>query len=167
MDLDILLIQRMKSGDDTAIERFVRKYYPQILQYCRLHIHDPGHAEDLTQETFERFFRSLRQYQPYGKPANYLYAIAANNCRDYYRRKKDELLTETLPEPEDRRMEHLEQWMDLRAALRTLSPEFREVAILFFLQERKQKEIARILGIGLPLVKYRIRKIREKLRELI
>ena len=82
MDLDILLIQWMKSGDDTAIERFVRKYYPQILQYCRLHIHDPGHAEDLTQETFERFFRSLRQYQPYGKPANYLYAIAANNCRD-------------------------------------------------------------------------------------
>ncbi|MDE6896114.1 MAG: hypothetical protein K2P43_08035 [Lachnospiraceae bacterium] len=57
--------------------------------------------------------------------------------------------------------------MDLRAALRTLSPEFREVAILFFLQERKQKEIARILGIGLPLVKYRIRKIREKLRDLI
>lgn len=76
-------------------------------------------------------------------------------------------MTETFPEPEDRRMEHLEQWMDLRAALRTLSPEFREVAILFFLQERKQKEIARILGIGLPLVKYRIRKIREKLRDLI
>ncbi len=31
MDLDLLLIQRMKSGDNTAIESFIRKYYPQIL----------------------------------------------------------------------------------------------------------------------------------------
>ncbi len=36
MDLDLLLIQRMKSGDNAAIESFIRKYYPQILQYCRL-----------------------------------------------------------------------------------------------------------------------------------
>ena len=50
MDLDLLLIQRMKSGDNAAIESFIRKYYPQILQYCRLHVHDPGYAEDLTQE---------------------------------------------------------------------------------------------------------------------
>ena len=151
MDLDLLLIQRMKSGDNTAIESFIRKYYPQILQYCRLHVHDPGYAEDLTQETFEHFFRSLRQYQPYGKPENYLYAIAANSCRDYYRRKKDELLPETLPEPEDHRMERLDQWMDLQAAF----------------QRKKQREIARILGIGLPLVKYRIRMVREKLKSLV
>lgn len=167
MDLDLLLIQRMKSGDNAAIESFIRKYYPQILQYCRLHVHDPGYAEDLTQETFEHFFRSLRQYQPYGKPANYLYAIAANSCRDYYRRKKDELLPETLPEPEDHRMERLDQWMDLQAAFQSLSPEFKEVAILYFLQGKKQREIARILGIGLPLVKYRIRMVREKLKSLI
>ena len=63
MDLDLLLIQRMKSGDNTAIESFIRKYYPQILQYCRLHVHDPGYAEDLTQETFEHFFRSLRLWK--------------------------------------------------------------------------------------------------------
>ena len=36
-------------------------------------------------------------------------------------------------------------------------------AVLFFVQERKQKDIAKILGIGLPLVKYRIRKARELL----
>lgn len=166
MDLDLLLIQRMKNGDDAAIEGFVRKYYPQILRYCCLHIHDPGYAEDLTQETFERFFRSLRQYHAYGKPSNYLYAIAANGCRDYYRRKKEEFPAETLPEPAGDCMDRVEQWMDLRAALQSLSPELKETAILFFFQGKKQKEIARILGIGLPLVKYRIRKIREKMKDL-
>lgn len=32
MDSDFLLIHRMKNGDDTAIETFVRKYYPVILR---------------------------------------------------------------------------------------------------------------------------------------
>ena len=40
-------------------------------------------------------------------------------------------------------------------------------AVLFFLQERKQREIAKILGIGLPLVKYRIHKARELLAQFL
>ena len=59
MDGDFLLLHRMQNGDDQAIESFVRKYYPKILRYCHLHIKDSGFAEDLTQETFARFFRTL------------------------------------------------------------------------------------------------------------
>lgn len=77
----------------------MEKYYPAILRYCRLHIDDYGYAEDMAQETFARFFRTLRQYRHYGKAANYLYAIAANACRDYYRQSKNrELPTEQLPD---------------------------------------------------------------------
>ncbi len=63
MDADFLLLHRMRDGDDQAIEDFVRKYYPVILRYCHLHIQDTCYAEDLTQETFARFFRTLSQYQ--------------------------------------------------------------------------------------------------------
>lgn len=48
-------------------------------------------------------------------------------------------------------------------ALDSLPEEIREVAVLYFVQERKQKDIARVLGIGLPLVKYRIGRARELL----
>ena len=37
------------------------------------------------------------------------------------------------------------------------------MTILFFFQEVKQTEIAKILGIGLPLVKYRIKRAKELL----
>ena len=90
MDADFLLLHRMRHGDDQAIEDFVRKYYPMILRYCQLHIQDLGYAEDLTQETFARFFRTLNQYQHYGKAANYLYVIAGNLCRDHHK-KPDKL----------------------------------------------------------------------------
>lgn len=99
MDRDDLLVLKMRGGDEKALETFVEKYYPAILRYCRLHIDDYGYAEDMAQETFARFFRTLRQYRHYGKAANYLYTIAANACRDYYRQSKDrELPTEQLPD---------------------------------------------------------------------
>ena len=162
MDSDFLLIHRMKNGDDTAIETFVRKYYPVILRYCHLHINDKSYEEDATQEVFARFFRTLNQYQHYGKAQNYLYVIAANICRDFYR-KPDEVSIDELPEEPILEMEPLDLRFDVHSALEKLPPELREITILFFFQEVKQKEIARILGIGLPLVKYRIKRAKELL----
>lgn len=162
MDEDFLLIRRMKNGDEQAIETFVRKYYPRILRYCHLHVSDPGYAEDLTQETFARFFRTLKEYQHYGKALNYLYVIAGNLCSDYFR-KPPELPLEELPEQTVDGPEPMDLRLDVRLALEKLPPELREVTILFFFQEVRQKEIAGILGIGLPLVKYRIKRAKELL----
>lgn len=162
MDADFLLIHRMKSGDDEAIEVFVQKYYPVILRYCHLHIRDQGYAEDATQEVFARFFRTLNQYQHYGKAQNYLYVIAANICRDFYRTPQEASMEE-LPEEPVCEMAPLDLQIDVHQALEKLPPELKEVTILFFFQEVKQKEIAKILGIGLPLVKYRIRRAKELL----
>ena len=162
MDADFRLIHRMKNGDDTAIETFVRKYYPVILRYCHLHLSDKSYAEDATQEVFTRFFRTLNQYQHYGKAQNYLYVIAGNICRDFYR-KPLELSVEELTEDLVFEMEPLDLRLDVHSALEKLPPELREVTILFFFQEVKQKEISKILGIGLPLVKYRIKRAKELL----
>ena len=166
MDADFLLLHRMRHGETQAIEDFVRKYYPLILRYCHLHIRDFGFAEDLTQETFARFFRTLSQYQHYGKAANYLYVIAGNLCRDYHK-KPGEIPMEELPEQPVYQMETLDLRLDIHRALEQLPPELREVTILYFFQELKQKEISKILGIGLPLVKYRIRRAKELLEQLI
>ena len=70
---------------------------------------------------------------------------------------------EELPEQPVYQMEFLDLRLDIHWALEQLSPELREVTILYFFQELKQKEIARILGIGLPLVKYRIKRAKELL----
>ena len=152
MDGDLLLLLRMRQGDEQ----------PMILRYCQLHIQDLGYAEDLTQETFARFFRTLSQYQHYGKAANYLYVIAGNLCKDFHR-KPGEIPMEELPEQPVHQMDALDLRLDIRRALERLPAELRDVAILYFFQELKQKEIARILGIGLPLVKYRIRRAKELL----
>ena len=162
MDMDFLLVKKMRMGDEEAVELFVTRYYARILAYCQVHVSDRGYAEDMTQETFAHFFRTLKQYRHYGKAANYLYAIAANVCRDYHRKRK-EIVTENIPEQEDVGAGDPEGRMDVQIAFERLPEELREPAVLYFQQEQKQKDIAVMLGIGLPLVKYRIRRAREML----
>ena len=66
MDTDFLTIRKMKQGDEAALDAFVRKYYGDILKYCTFHSSDQREAEDLTQETFVRFFAKLSEYRYQG-----------------------------------------------------------------------------------------------------
>lgn len=168
MDSDFFLIQKMKNGDDGAVENFVRKYYPKIFQYCLLHIRDRGDAEDLTQETFLKFFQSFERYQHRGKCSAFLYAIASNACRDYYRKAKEQYVEE-IPEraEEDREMGTAEIRMDVENAVARLPEELKETAILFFFQGMKQREIAKLMYIKLSLVKYRVTRAKKLLGEYL
>ncbi len=163
MDSDFLLIYKMRQGDDGAWDAFVRKYYGDILNYCHFRCRDRETAEDLTQEVFLRFVGALETYRHRGKAKHYLYAIAGNLCRDLGSRRQ------TLPleaagelraaeaDPEDR--------LVLEEALRRLPEEFREVVLLHYYQGLKLAEVAAVLGIGLPLVKYRLKRAKELLRK--
>ena len=166
MDEDFWLIRRMKQGDEQAIEDFVRKYYPVILRYCRIHIQDPGYAEDMTQETFARFFRTLPNYQHYGKAANYLYNIAGNACRDFCKKPK-EVPLEGLSREMGTEPEANDAHLAVALALDALPPELREAAVLFYIQGLKQREIADLLHISLPLVKYRLGKAKAQLQQIL
>lgn len=178
MDGDLTLIRKMKQGDREAFEAFVQKYYGEILKYCGWHCPDPEEAKDLTQETFVRFMGGLSGYHHKGKAKNYLYTIAGNLCKDYYKKSRKYLNQElsnreavsgenalyalaTGPETQVTDKVFVE-W-----ALGQLSEEFREVVILYYFQDLTLAQIARVLDIGLPLVKYRLRQARQKLKALI
>ena len=55
----------------------------------------------------------------------------------------------------------------METAMKNLPDELREVVILHYFQGLSIRELARILQIGLPLAKYRIRKAKEMLRALL
>lgn len=185
---DFWSVRKMKNGDERALEAFVRAYYPSILKYCYRHVFDVDAAEDLTQETFEHFFGSLDRYRHYGKALNYLYVVAGNLCKNYCRKKKEIVFSQIAGSTASGKSEEAvfvqegrEMWhkqgdtsgaqrvlrMDLERAVAQLPEELREVVLLHYFQELKQREIAEILGIGLPLVKYRIKKAREQLKDIL
>lgn len=169
MDTGFILIQRMKQGDEKALDIFVRKYYEEIYKYCRFHCFDKAYAEDMAQETFLKFFANLPAYHFKGKTKNYLYTIAGNLCKDFYNKKKD------LPVQEDEFMQsvatdHMDSILDkvmVETALKSLPKELYEVIILYYFQELKIKEISDVLHISLSLVKYRLTQAKKKMKEFI
>lgn len=170
MQQDFLLVRKMQNGDEAAMDIFVQKYYPKILQYCGYHCPDREAAFDLTQETFERFFRNLIHYHHKGKALNYLYTIAGNLCIDQIRkskRKEHESLTGAEDASGQDSLAGLDDKMLIETALARLPDELREVVILHYFQEFSMRETADILQIGVPLVKYRIKKAKEQLKALI
>ena len=179
MDEDSLLIRRMRKGDEKAIEIFVRKYYGDILNYCNRHVSDSCMAEDMTQETFEHFFSSLETYRHYGKAKNYLYVIAGNLCRNVYRSgTRAAQLTADMDDSfyadrtqgslgngsADSSAAIIDMKVDLQRALEELPEDQRTVLILYCFQELKLREIAAVLDIGVPLVKYRLAQARKNMR---
>ena len=171
MKSDFLLIREMKQGQEQAYDLFVRKYYEEILNYCLHHCHDQKYAEDLTQETFIRFFSKLSSYQYKGKTKNYLYKIAGNLCKDFYKKVKEIPVEEESPcwrlDDGGKVVDGIIDKHILEKAIGQLQPELYEIIVLYYFQELKQKEIANILQIGLPLVKYRIRSAKRQLEEIL
>ncbi len=171
MDFDLLLIQKMKRGNENAFDIFIRKHYEKILKYCRYHCLDISYAEDLTQETFLHFFEKLSDYHYIGKTQNYLYTIAGNLCRDYYKKIKESPLEKQSKEIQNglwqSETEDILNKITIETALNNLPEELQDVIVLCYFQELKLTEISKILQISLPLVKYRIKQAKMRLEKLL
>ena len=147
------------------MEEIYKQYSNTVYKYLFCLTHNEDVAEDLTQEVFTRFFSNLYRYKEYGKVKNYLYTIAGNTVKNYYKKKKD-IPSEELLKSEGRSKNHVEEIgvrLTIEQAVRKLPEEIRETAVLYFFQELKQREIAELLHIKLSLVKYRIGRAKELL----
>ncbi|WP_297452526.1 RNA polymerase sigma factor SigE [uncultured Corynebacterium sp.] len=129
-------------------------------------------AEDLTQETFMRVFRSLKSYRP-GTFEGWLHRITTNLFLDMVRHRQV-IRMEALPENYDRvpgTLKTPEQAVDdamldpdLEIALAELQPDYRAVVVLCDVVGLTYEEIASTLGIKMGTVRSRIHRARSSLR---
>lgn len=137
------------------LEKTIRKYYDEIFRYCYHHVESRDVAQDLCQDTFLSFIEHYAQYRQIGKTKNYLYTIARNKCRDYYRKREPVFMAEV---PQQETGERMEETVAVRQMVMSLPEEIREAVMLRYFQGMKYKEIAGILGITTSLTKYRVKK---------
>ena len=145
------------------LEKIIRKYYDEIFRYCYHHVASRAMAEDLCQDTFVSFIEHYGEYRHEGKTKNYLYTIAKNKCKDYYK-KKTPLIMEEVPEQEV--VQSIEESIVIRQMVMNLPEELREAVVLRYFQNLRYKDIAAILKVSSSLVKYRVKKGLEMLSEM-
>ena len=162
------LIRKLHTGDRSALDRIVEKYYDDIYKFCLYMTMDETDSYDIVQEVFLRFIKYADSYI-HGNLKGYLLIIARNLCRDYFRKREKEktvnLTADTVSERDG--IEGAEQKLLLDMILQKLPIEQRETVVLRFREEMRFQDIARILDCSVSTVKSRcrlgIRRMRKEL----
>ena len=147
----------------------IEQQYDKLLRYCYMKLRDRTLAEDVTQETFIRFFES-KDYHSIGKEMAYLYTIARNLCIDYFRKQKEELIEDLpakiqeMPDSSDK-VESIVDRVSIEQALDRLTADEREAVVLRFSGELSVEDIAKSMDISRFAVRRRISSALEKLRK--
>jgi RNA polymerase sigma-70 factor, ECF subfamily len=161
--------------EETALP-FIDVVYDSVLRLTG----DPANAQDLTQETFLRAFRSFDTFQAGSNCRAWLLRIAYNLfCNDYRKRRRlpeaftadgdtdpfDELATDE-PGPEEAAIRLLDH-ESLHWALAQLPEEFRTAVTLVDIHGLSCAEAAEVMGTPRGTVLSRLHRARGRLRKLL
>ena len=166
------LMTRFAQGEASAFDALFERHAASVHAYLSRVVGGGTAADDLAQATFLSVVRSRGRYHAGIQFRPWLYAIATNAARDYFRRSGREQLTEKgelpadapadSPPPRDSALERR-----VRSALEQLSPQQREVIILNRFEGFSMAEIAAAVGASETAVKVRAHRGYERLRALL
>ena len=173
-DEDRSLLQMVRRGEPEGATELFRKYSAPLLRYADRLLGSRAEAEEVAQEVFLKLIARVDQYDGRAPVASWLFAIAANACRDRLRKagRRTSVPLEAVaeaageePSP-DRTLLEAERRRLVRTALLRLSDDQREALILARYHDLPYAEIARALEISEGAVKTRIFRAMEKLKDV-
>lgn len=184
---DYQLVQAaLHKGDQRAYAELMKNYRDSLYFLLLKMTNDPTDAEDLTIEAFGKAFRNLHQYTPNYAFSTWLFKIASNNCIDFIRRKRKNIVS--LDQPigsdgdEDYTIHHkvaaetpdpeesfiIKQKIQLmRAIVERLKPHYRMLVEMRYFKELSYEEIAVELDLPLGTVKAQLFRAREFLYQIV
>lgn len=172
-------MERAHKGDTDAFSQVYDFYAPKIFRFVFLKIGNRENAEDLTSETFMRFWIYIQKEKITKDSAeSIIYRISRNLIIDFYRKKEvatteiDEIIANKIfDENQDfiEKMINKEEIREMMEAIKELKDEYQEVIILKFVEELEIEEIAEITGKSkgsVRVISHRALKSLEKILKL-
>lgn len=164
-------LQDFQKGKKEAFSQLMDQYGDLVYHMLARMISDPEEAKDLAQETFLKAYKNRTQFHGDSGFYTWVYKIALNCARDYWRKKKEstplfqvDLLSDGTNRTEQAVMERWNLEMILRR-IDSLEEEFREAVIFRDVLGLSYQEIGSILDLPDGTVKSRISRGRQQLRK--
>ena len=173
---DETLVATAQMGDEQAFETLVKRHRSRIFAIALRYTRVREDAEDVVQQTFQKTFVCLNNFEGKSSFSTWLTRIAINEALMHLRRARAfrEVSIDDLNGDEGigphfniatcmRREEARILWI----AIRQLTPRMRSVLELKELRELSARETARHMGLSVAAVKGRVFHGRKKLRKHI
>ena len=146
-----------------TMETVIRTYGSTLYRLCFVMLGNESDAEDAVQEAFIKYLQKAPQFKSPDHEKAWLLTVAANQCRDVlrFRKRHPQINADSLERgsatPSD---------SGILEALMALPEPFRLVLTLYYVEEYRIDEIARIIRRTPSAVKMRLRKGRTLLEEV-
>ena len=179
-----LVLKATQNKNQQAFTELMDRYKDSIYFMLLKMVNNKDDADDLTIEAFGKAFNRLNQYTPNYAFSTWLFKIATNNCIDFIRKKKknvlsidnryeneegDSLMIElksTGRDPEQEAMR--EQKIKLmREVVKKLKPRYQNLVELRYFKEFSYEEISKELDLPLGTVKAQLFRAREFLYNIM
>ena len=180
------LISLASRGDSRAFTELVRRYEETVYRFSYKICRDSEAASETLQDTFINVFRKLKTFDGKSKFSTWLYTIVTNNCLMKRRKRKSDLLEESLeaydsspghpggpPRPQPAQTAETpadvvigrELKNVLEEAMLKLPEDYRVVFHMRDVEGRSTEETADVLGLSVEATKSRLRRARAFLRD--
>lgn len=162
-------VRRAQKGDEAAQRALIMGYQRRVAGFIYAIVGRSDAVEDLAQTVFIKMVRALDRLHDTAQFEAWLFRLARNTCIDHLRRQRLRRIfipfaAEHSDIPEPPGAVDTEELDALRHALSKLRPVDR--TLLALAQEgRSQAEMAEITGTSVVVIKARLHRARERLRE--
>jgi RNA polymerase sigma-70 factor (ECF subfamily) len=175
------LIAAVLKGDAASFEPLIEKYSPRVFATARRYARRESEIEDIVQEVWLKSFQKLKSFRGEAPFEHWLMRLAVRTCYDFLRshQRNRESPFSDLSEPEDDWLERfIHQPGDAREdadaarqlvqrVLQHLSPPAQLVITLLEIEDRSVKDISKLTGWSVPLVKVRAFRARAEMRKIL
>ncbi len=80
---DLELVRRVQSGDKSAFDVLVLKYQQKVINLVTRYVHDPHIAMDVSQESFIKAYKGLKNFRGDSAFYTWLYRISINTAKNH------------------------------------------------------------------------------------
>lgn len=164
-DDDPTLVRRTIRGDADAAEMLFARHFDAVWRIAFGITSHRVAADDVTQASFERAFRSLPAWSGQGQFGAWLRRIAVNQGLDHLRRVKRRGASEVALDDAAADWEDASRDPEVAAAIRRLDPDRRSVVVLHHWLGYTLAEAAELLGIPVGTAQSRLARAMRDLRD--
>ena len=175
------LIAAVLKGDAGSFEPLVEKYSPRVFATARRYARRESEVEDIVQEVWVKAFQKLSSFRGEAPFEHWLMRLAVRTSYDFLRghQRNRETSFSELTEAEDDWLDRFVNQPDsisenadaarmlVERVMEELSPPARLVITLLEIEDRSVKEISKLTGWSVPLVKVRAFRARAEMRKIV
>ena len=173
-DIETQWLSLAQKGDPQAFTELVEAYQKPVYNLCYRMLGTAEDAEDASQETFLRAYRSMKRYDNSRPFSTWLLSIAAHYCIDQIRRRRLSIVSiEELPVPDvpdtspglESTVSRNEERRRIRKLLDTLAPIDRAAVIMYYWYDFSYDEMWQARSLTMSAVKSRLHRARRAMAE--